>query len=55
MPFRFLFRAHGEIRFQEGTFFDEEANAIEAVKEHQSRYPDDDFGYIEIDDPNGGA
>lgn len=55
MPFRFLFRNRGEFRFQEGTYFDQESNAEKACAENLKKYPNQIFGYIEIDDPNGGA
>ena len=50
MPFRFLFKTTEEQRFHEGTFFDDEKEAIAAVMNAEDLHPEEHFGYIEIAD-----
>jgi len=56
MPFfRFLFKGPDELKFQEGAYFEDEKAAEMAVMNHQDLHPENQCGYIEIDDPNGGV
>lgn len=55
MPYRFLFKGPDEQKFREGTFFNDEKDAIQAVMNNEDLHPEYQYGYIEIDDPNKEA
>lgn len=47
--YRILYKRQDEQRFHEGTFFTNEQDAIDTVKNYEHVYQ---CGYLEIDDPN---